>query len=155
MVQARGGQLSLVKTKGGDPSSPFLVISTCSPAKEPSGCHRSHRAGGTARPPRPQLELLPPVCTAAPRSVSHKPPKRNLPRAGQCERSDRDSNLGPCHPVRVLEQAVPAPRDPCAEGRIVSQDPNLRIQDAVQLPVSACAPLPTRGSFQAALQETQ
>lgn len=41
----------------------------------------------------------------------------------------------------VLEQRVP--RDRFAECRIVFQDPNLKIQDMAQLPVSACAQLPT------------
>lgn len=106
-------------------------------------------APGRPRPPRPQLELLSSVCISAPRSVFRKPQKRNLPRVNQCERSDRDSKLGPCQPVCVLERTVPVPRDLCAECRIVSQDPNLKIQDTVQLPVSACAQLPTRGSLQA------
>lgn len=84
---------------------------------------------------------------SAPRSVFHKPQKRNLLKAHQCERSDCDSKLGPCQPGLVLGRMVP--RDLCAECRIVSQDPNLKIQDTVQLPVSACAQLPTRGFLQA------
>lgn len=80
-------------------------------------------------------------------SVFHKPQKRNLLQVHQCEGSDRDRKLGPCQPGLVLERRVP--RDLCAECRIVSQDPNLKIQDTVQLPASACAQLPTRGFSQA------
>lgn len=45
----------------------------------------------------------------------------------------------------VLQQM--APEDVFAECRIVFQDPNLKIQDMAQLPVSACVQLPTMACY--------
>lgn len=54
--------------------------------------------------------LLPSVCVSA--HVFHKPQMRNLGKVSRCESSGRDSRLGPCQPMLVLEQMVP--RDPNA-----------------------------------------
>lgn len=70
---------------------------------------------------------------------------KTLLKVNTCENSDRGSERGPCQPMLVLEQMVPRVR--FAECRIVFQDPNLKIQDVAQLPVSACAQLPTMACY--------